>query len=77
MRERPQVILMQPSVIVWDLETVHDLGGLAAANDLVGRSDVEVREAIGDKFPKHICHSIVCIGEVPLASCKMHAIHAD
>ena len=36
MRERPQVILMQPSVIVWDLETVHDLGGLAAANDLVG-----------------------------------------
>jgi hypothetical protein len=26
------------------------------------RSDVEVREAIGDKFPKHIYHSIVCIG---------------
>jgi predicted PolB exonuclease-like 3'-5' exonuclease len=23
---------------------------------------VEVREAIGDKFPKHIYHSIVCIG---------------
>ena len=29
---------------------------------LVGKSDVEVREAIGDKFPKHIYHSIVCIG---------------
>jgi hypothetical protein len=42
---------MQPSVIVWDLETVPDLGGFAAANDLVGKSDVEVREAIGDKFP--------------------------
>src|SRR5207248_2962446 len=28
-----------------------DLGGFAAANDLVGKSDVEVREAIGDKFP--------------------------
>jgi len=50
------------SVIVWDLETVPDLAGFAAANDLVGKSDVEVREAIGDKFPKHIYHSIVCIG---------------
>jgi hypothetical protein len=36
--------------------------GSRAANDLVGKSDVEVREAIGDKFPKHIYHSIVCIG---------------
>jgi len=53
---------MKPSVIVWDLETVPDLGGFAAANDLVGKSDVEVREAIGDKFPKHTYHSIVCIG---------------
>jgi predicted PolB exonuclease-like 3'-5' exonuclease len=53
---------MQPSVIVWDLETVPDLAGFVAANDLVGKSDVEVREAIGDKFPKHIYHSIVCIG---------------
>jgi hypothetical protein len=50
---------MKPSVIVWDLETVPDLGGFAAANDLVGKSEVEVREAIGDKFPKHIYHSIV------------------
>jgi hypothetical protein len=53
---------MKPSVIVWDLETVPDIAGFAAANDLVGKSDVEVREAIGDKFPKHIYHSIVCIG---------------
>jgi hypothetical protein len=55
-------IRMKPSIIVWDLETVPDLAGFAAANDLVGKSDVEVREAIGDKFPKHIYHSIVCIG---------------
>jgi 3'-5' exonuclease len=54
-------ILEQP-VIVWDLETVPDLAGFAAANDLVGKSDPELREAIGDKFPKHIYHSIVCIG---------------
>jgi len=40
---------MQPSVIVWDLETVPDLGGFEAATDLVGKSDAEVREAIGDK----------------------------
>jgi 3'-5' exonuclease len=53
---------MKPSVIVWDLETVPDLAGFAAANDLIGKSDVEVREAIGEKFPKHIYHSIVCIG---------------
>ena len=33
-----------------------------AANDLVGKSDVEVREAIGEKFPKHIYYSITCIG---------------
>jgi hypothetical protein len=51
---------MKPSVIVWDLETVPDLRGFAA--DLVGKSDVEVREAIGDKFSKHIYHSIACIG---------------
>jgi predicted PolB exonuclease-like 3'-5' exonuclease len=53
---------MKPSVIVWDLETVPDLAGFAAANDLVGKFDAEVREAIGDTFPKHIYHSIVCIG---------------
>jgi 3'-5' exonuclease len=53
---------MKSSVIVWDLETVPDLGGFAAANDLLGKSDVEIREAMGDKFPKHIYHSIVCIG---------------
>jgi len=32
---------MKPTVIVWDLETVPDLAGFAAANDLVGKSDVE------------------------------------
>jgi hypothetical protein len=47
---------MNGSVIVWDLETVPDLRGFAAANGLPGKTDVEVREAIGDKFPKHIYH---------------------
>jgi len=53
---------MKPSVIVWDLETVPDLGGFAAANDLVGKPDADVRAALGNKFPKHIYHTIVCIG---------------
>jgi hypothetical protein len=39
---------------------VPDLVGFAAANDLAGKA--EIREAIGEKFPKHIYHSIVSIG---------------
>jgi len=39
-----------------------DLSGFAVANQLVGKSDDEVREALGDKLPKHIYHSVVCIG---------------
>jgi 3'-5' exonuclease len=50
------------SIIVWDIETVPDLKGFAAANGHDGKSDEETRAAMGDKFPKHIYHSIVCIG---------------
>jgi hypothetical protein len=32
------------------------------ANDLVGQTDANVREVLGDKFPKQIYHSIICIG---------------
>ena len=53
---------MKPSVIVWDLETVPDLAGFAAANDLVGKSDADIRVVHGNKLPKHIYHTIVCIG---------------
>jgi 3'-5' exonuclease len=55
---------MSASVIIWDLETVPDLKGFAAANSIEGKSDDDVRAAIGDKFPKHIYHSIVCIGAI-------------
>jgi hypothetical protein len=55
-------ICMKPSVIVWDLEIVPDLGGFAAANDLVGKPKLDIRAALGNKFPKHIYHTIVCIG---------------
>jgi predicted PolB exonuclease-like 3'-5' exonuclease len=50
------------SVIVWDIETVPDIKGFAAANGHDGKSDDEIRAAMGDKFPKHIYHSIICIG---------------
>ena len=53
---------MSSNIIVWDLETAPDLRGYAAASGMSVSSDDEVREAIGDKFPKHIYHSIVCIG---------------
>jgi predicted PolB exonuclease-like 3'-5' exonuclease len=53
---------MSDSVIVWDIETILDVQRFAAANDLSGKSDEEIRAAHGEKFPKHIFHSIVCIG---------------
>jgi hypothetical protein len=53
---------MTNHVIIWDIETIPDLQGFAAANYLVGKTQVEIREVMGDKFPKHIFHSIACIG---------------
>jgi hypothetical protein len=50
------------SVIVWDIETVPDIKGFSAANGHDGKGDDEIRAAMGDKFPKHIYHSIICIG---------------
>ncbi|MBX7198326.1 MAG: 3'-5' exonuclease [Rhodospirillaceae bacterium] len=49
-------------VIVWDIETVPDLARWGAANDLAGKDDQTIREALGAKFPKLPYHSIVCIG---------------
>src|SRR3974390_2271456 len=53
---------MSDHVMVWDIETIPDLKGFAAANSPPDKTDAEIREAMGDKFPKHIYHSIVCIG---------------
>jgi predicted PolB exonuclease-like 3'-5' exonuclease len=55
-------VLMVANVIVWDIETVPDIKSFAAANGHDGKSDDEIRVAMGDKFPKHIYHSIICIG---------------
>ena len=51
-----------PHVLVWDIETVPDLAGFAAANGHDGKTEDEIRAELGDKFPKHIYHSIICIG---------------
>ena len=56
---------MIQNILVWDIETVPDLKRFAIANDLGGKSDEEVRQEFVTrfpKFPKHIYHSIVCIG---------------
>jgi predicted PolB exonuclease-like 3'-5' exonuclease len=53
---------MPAHVIVWDIETVLDLRGFAVANGHDGKTDDEIREAMGDKFPKPPYHSIICIG---------------
>jgi len=60
---------MNASVIVWDIETVPDLRDYAAAKGLVGRPDDEVRAEMGDKFPKLIYHSVVCIGALIARKC--------
>jgi len=52
------------TLIVWDLETVVDVRGFAVANNMAGKTDDEINNAIGTKFPKHLYHSIVCIGAV-------------
>jgi len=53
---------MTNHVIIWDIETVPDVRGFAVANYLTSKTDAEIREVMGDNFPKHIYHSIVCIG---------------
>jgi 3'-5' exonuclease len=55
-------VTIMSSVIVWDIETVPDIKGFAAANGHDGKSDDEIRTEMGDKFPKRIYHSIICIG---------------
>jgi predicted PolB exonuclease-like 3'-5' exonuclease len=53
---------MTEHVIVWDLETVPDLSAVARLHNLPSTEPALIREALGEKFPKHFFHSIVCIG---------------
>ena len=48
LKERCLNIMAAQSIIVWDLETVPDLAGFAAANNLVGQTDAHIRSALGN-----------------------------
>jgi len=48
--------------IVWDIETVPDLPGFAAAKGLEGKNDDEIRVHLATNFLSTSYHSIVCIG---------------
>jgi predicted PolB exonuclease-like 3'-5' exonuclease len=54
--------MAEPSVIVWDLETVPDLSAAARMLDLGDAPETKVREALGSAFPKYPLHKIACIG---------------
>lgn len=54
--------MIEPTVIVWDLETIPDLDAAARILGMTDAPPAGVREALGDKFPKHALHKIVCIG---------------
>jgi predicted PolB exonuclease-like 3'-5' exonuclease len=48
--------------IVFDLETIPDLAATARMLDLGGATEADVRQALGEAFPKHPLHKIACIG---------------
>src|SRR5262249_40491392 len=50
------------NLIVWDIETVPDIKGSRHHSCRHDRWRRRIRNAIGDSFPKHIYHSIICIG---------------
>jgi predicted PolB exonuclease-like 3'-5' exonuclease len=52
----------EQTVLVFDLETIPDLPATARMLGLTGALDEDIRRALGDGFPKHPLHQIVCIG---------------
>ena len=52
----------EQSIIVWDLEIYSDLSAAARMLDMGNAAEAEVRDALGEGFPKHPLHKIVCIG---------------
>jgi 3'-5' exonuclease len=62
----PSICCIEPmpeqSIIVWDLETIPDLSAAARMLDMSNAAEADVRQALGEGFPKHPLHKIVCIG---------------
>jgi predicted PolB exonuclease-like 3'-5' exonuclease len=52
----------EQTVIAWDLETIPDLTAAARMLDMSNAAGADVRQALGEGFPKHPLHKIVCIG---------------
>jgi 3'-5' exonuclease len=52
----------EQTVLVFDLESIPDLDAAARMLGLGNAAEAEVREAIGDSFPKHPLHRIAVIG---------------
>jgi 3'-5' exonuclease len=52
----------ETTIIVWDLETIPDLRAGSRMLGLETATEAEVRKALGEGFPKHPLHKIVCIG---------------
>jgi 3'-5' exonuclease len=62
----PPICYIEPmpeqTVIAWDVETIPDLSAAARMLGLGLATEAEVRQALGEGFPKHPLHKIVCIG---------------
>ena len=67
---------MVEHVMAWDIETIPDLDGFVLVSQLDGKSESEIRESLGDKFPKLIFHRIACIGAL-IASRSEEGWHVD
>src|SRR3954452_10120660 len=59
-------------VLVWDLETVPDLAAVARANGLPEADSQSASAIIGEKFPKHLWHEIICIGALIASRADEH-----
>ena len=66
----------EQTIIAWDVETIPDLPAAARMLDLGMATEAEVREALGEGFPKHPLHKIVCIGAL-VASRKTEGWRMD
>jgi 3'-5' exonuclease len=54
--------MAEQTVAVFDLETIPDLKAASRMLDMPDAAEADVRLALGEGFPKHPLHQIVCIG---------------
>jgi predicted PolB exonuclease-like 3'-5' exonuclease len=54
--------MTEQTIMVWDLESIPDLKAASRMLSMPDASENDVRESLGEGFPKHPLHQIVCIG---------------